>query len=252
MALREIAFDTETTGLDPFKGDRVVEIGCVELINHLPSGNNFHVYINPERDMPEEAFKVHGLSQEFLSDKPKFAEVAQDFHDFIADTPLIAHNAGFDVKFLNWELKEAGFPLIDNDFVIDSLVLARKKFPTGPNSLDALCSRFGIDNAKRTLHGALLDSEILADVYLELIGGRQTSLILAEEEDLGQSISEDGTVSLKRAPAKQRPTPLASRLTEVDIALHSKFINEGKAESLWLQYMEKSEVIAESETETSE
>lgn len=252
MALREIAFDTETTGLDPFTGDRVVEIGCVELINHLPSGNNFHVYINPERDMPQEAFKVHGLSEEFLSDKPKFAEIAQDFHDFIAGTPLIAHNAGFDVKFLNWELKEAGFPLIDQNLVIDSLVLARKKFPTGPNSLDALCNRFGIDNAKRTLHGALLDSEILADVYLELIGGRQTSLILSDKDTADISISEDGTISLKKAAAKQRPKPLGSRLTNEDITRHQAFISEGKAKSLWLQYMAKSEPLEDNEGETSQ
>ena len=204
--LREIVFDTETTGLDPFTGDRVVEIGCVELINHLPTPNNFHVYINPERDMPEEAFKVHGLSEEFLSDKPKFAEVAEGFHDFIKDTVIIAHNAQFDVKFLNWELENAGFPTIDDRMVIDTLAIARQKFPAGPNSLDALCNRFNIDNTKRTLHGALLDSEILADVYLELIGGRQTSLLLAgEEEDLSIAGAEMRE-SAKQAPCGQTET----------------------------------------------
>ena len=238
MALREITFDTETTGLDPYTGDRVVEIGCVELINHLPSGNTFHVYINPERDMPEEAFKVHGLSEEFLSDKPKFAEIAQDFHAFIKDTPIIAHNASFDVKFLNWELDQAGFAKIDNSLVIDTLVMARQKFPAGPNSLDALCSRFSIDNAKRTLHGALLDSEILADVYLELIGGRQTSLLLSDEEEEGYSSGMDGERGKKRRPpAKQRPTPLQPRLGIIEIEAHATFLKEIKGESLWDNYL---------------
>lgn len=239
MALREITFDTETTGLDPFTGDRVVEIGCVELINHLPSGNNFHVYINPERDMPEGAFKVHGLSEEFLSDKPKFAEIAQKFHDFIADTPIIAHNASFDVKFLDWELKQAGFPALNQDLVIDTLALARQKFPAGPNSLDALCNRFGIDNAKRTLHGALLDSEILADVYLELIGGRQTSLILSDQADVPAAMGGENGTGQQRQAAKQRPKPLPPRLTDQDIKAHLNFIAEVKGESLWEQYLPK-------------
>lgn len=240
MALREITFDTETTGLDPFTGDRVVEIGCVELINHLPSGETFHVYINPERDMPEEAFKVHGLSEEFLSDKPKFAAIAQGFHDFIKDTPIIAHNASFDVKFLNWELEAAGFAKIDQSLVIDTLAMARQKFPAGPNSLDALCNRFGIDNAKRTLHGALLDSEILADVYLELIGGRQTSLILSEDEDMSL-IGGEGGGERRRQPALQRPTPLPPRLTEQDIKAHMVFLSELKGEILWENYGLKEE-----------
>lgn len=235
MALREITFDTETTGLDPFTGDRVVEIGCVELINHLPSGETFHVYINPERDMPEEAFKVHGLSEEFLSDKPKFAEIAQGFHEFIKDTPIIAHNAGFDVKFLNWELEAAGFAKIDQGQVIDTLAMARQKFPAGPNSLDALCNRFGIDNAKRTLHGALLDSEILADVYLELIGGRQTSLILSEEDNVSL-VNGDNGGERKRQAAAQRPKSLPSRLKPQDIEAHLAFLSEIKGESLWDSY----------------
>ena len=236
--LREIVFDTETTGLDPFTGDRVVEIGCVELINHLPTPNNFHVYINPERDMPEEAFKVHGLSEEFLSEKPKFAEIAQDFHDFIKDTVIIAHNAQFDVKFLNWELEHAGFPKIDDAFVLDTLALARQRFPAGPNSLDALCNRFSIDNTKRTLHGALLDSEILADVYLELIGGRQTSLLLAGEEVDLDSGGEDGFGGKRpRQAARQRPKPLASRLSEEDVKAHLAFLKEIKGDSLWADYL---------------
>ncbi|WP_373235484.1 DNA polymerase III subunit epsilon [Cohaesibacter celericrescens] len=237
MALREITFDTETTGFDPFSGDRVVEIGCVELINHLPSGETFHVYINPERDMPEGAFKVHGLSEEFLSDKPKFSEIAQSFQEFIKDTPIIAHNASFDVKFLNWELEKAGFGKIDDQYVIDTLAMARLKFPAGPNSLDALCNRFNIDNGKRTLHGALLDSEILADVYLELIGGRQTSLLLAGEEEDGSSQDGSDGGKRQRAAAKQRPTPLPSRLSQDDIEAHLTFLKEIKGESLWSRYL---------------
>ncbi|WP_319533363.1 DNA polymerase III subunit epsilon [uncultured Cohaesibacter sp.] len=241
MALREIVFDTETTGLDPFTGDRVVEIGCVELINHLPTENNFHVYINPERDMPEEAFKIHGLSEEFLSDKPKFAEIAQAFHDFIKDTVIIAHNARFDVKFLNWELEKAGFPTIQDDMVLDTLVIARQRFPAGPNSLDALCSRFSIDNTKRTLHGALLDSEILADVYLELIGGRQTSLLLSgEEQDLNSSGEGEGGARRRQA-AKQRPSPLKPRLSSEEIERHMTFLEEVKGDKLWAQFLPQSE-----------
>nr|WP_321455193.1 DNA polymerase III subunit epsilon [uncultured Cohaesibacter sp.] len=235
MALREIVFDTETTGLDVMTGDRIVEIGCVELINHLPTENTFHVYINPERDMPEEAFRVHGLSEEFLSDKPKFAEIAKDFHDFIRDTVLIAHNASFDVKFLNWELDKAGFPKIDNSLVIDTLAMARQKFPAGPNNLDVLCSRFGIDNSKRTLHGALLDSEILADVYLELIGGRQTSFMLSSEQQEEGSYA-DGAPR-ERKPAKQRPCPLPSRLSEAEIEAHSAFLGDIKGDAIWAKYM---------------
>ncbi|WP_114008210.1 DNA polymerase III subunit epsilon [Cohaesibacter intestini] len=237
MALREIVFDTETTGLDPFTGDRVVEIGCVELINHLPTENNFHVYINPERDMPEGAFKVHGLSEEFLSDKPKFAEVAQAFHDFIKDTVIIAHNAQFDVKFLNWELEKAGFPQIDDNLVRDTLAMARTKFPAGPNSLDALCNRFGIDNTKRSLHGALLDSEILADVYLELIGGRQKSLLLAGEEEDQGSGDEGQWGRRQRVAARPRPNPLPGRLSEADRQAHLAFLQEIKGDSLWADYL---------------
>ena len=236
MALREIVFDTETTGLDVMTGDRIVEIGCVELINHLPTENNFHVYINPERDMPEEAFRVHGLSEEFLSDKPKFAEIAKDFHDFIKDTVLIAHNASFDVKFLNWELDKAGFPKIKDDLVIDTLAMARQKFPAGPNNLDVLCSRFGIDNSKRTLHGALLDSEILADVYLELIGGRQTSFMLSNDQQ-NDSDGEDWEATRVRKPARARPSPLPARLTEEEISAHRVFLGELKGETIWSHYM---------------
>jgi len=180
--MREIVFDTETTGLNPLGGDRIVEIGCVELFNRLPTGETFHVYLNPERDMPEAAFRVHGLSVEFLSDKPLFTDIAQDFIDFIGDAALVAHNASFDMGFINAELVRVNRPIIDSERVIDTLQIARRKHPFGPNSLDALCQRYNIDNSKRTKHGALLDSEILAEVYIELTGGRQADLGLATIE----------------------------------------------------------------------
>lgn len=174
--MREIVLDTETTGLDPASGHRVVEIGCVELINHIRTGNYYHTYLNPERDMPREAENVHGLSAQFLSDKPLFASVAQSFLEFIGDDPLVIHNAAFDLKFLNAELDAVGLPLIDSARGIDTVFIARKLFPGQPASLDSLCKRFNIDLTARTKHGALLDSELLADVYLELRGGRQSTL----------------------------------------------------------------------------
>ena len=175
--MREIVMDTETTGLDPNTGDRIVEIGGVELFNHMPTGETYHQYINPQRDMPEGAFAVHGLSAEFLSDKPLFADVAQAFLDFVGDSKLVIHNASFDMKFINAELKWIEKPPLPWAQAIDTLAIARKKFPGAQNSLDALCRRFGI-RTERELHGALLDSEILAEVYLELIGGRQPDLVL--------------------------------------------------------------------------
>ncbi|MBD3666369.1 MAG: DNA polymerase III subunit epsilon, partial [Kangiella sp.] len=183
--MREIVLDTETTGISPDEGHRLVEIGCVELENHMPTGRTFHVYINPERDMPEGAFKVHGLSEEFLSDKPKFAEVADDFVAFIADAPLVIHNAAFDMGFLNAELKRSGRQVLPPSQAVDTLAIARKKFPGAQNSLDALCRRFNVDNSNRVKHGALLDSELLAEVYLELIGGREPGLSLAAETASG-------------------------------------------------------------------
>src|SRR6187399_2320340 len=177
---REIVLDTETTGLSPATGDRVVEIGCVELINHIPTGRHLHLYINPERSMPEDAFRVHGLSDDFLRDKPKFADVAGRFVDFIADSTLVIHNAPFDMGFLNFELERIGRPSLGNP-VVDTVMVARDRHPGARVSLDALCKHYGIDNSRRTLHGALLDSEILAEVYLELIGGRQVALALVAE-----------------------------------------------------------------------
>ncbi len=174
--MREIVLDTETTGLDPASGHRVVEIGCVELINHIRTGNYFHTYLNPERDMPREAENVHGLSAAFLSDKPLFKQVAQSFLEFIADSTLVIHNAAFDMKFINAELDAVGLPLVPFERAFDTVLMARKKFPGQPASLDALCKRFTIDLTARTKHGALLDAELLADVYLELRGGRQSTL----------------------------------------------------------------------------
>lgn len=176
---REIILDTETTGLDPFAGHRIVEIGCVELINLMPTGNVFHCYINPQRDMPTEAFQVHGLSAEFLSQHPTFSEVALGFLEFIGtDSKIVIHNASFDMKFLDWEIGQVGHPKIDRTRVVDTLEIARKLNPGGRNSLDALCKRYGINNAHRTYHGALLDSELLAEVYLYLRGGRQPTFLL--------------------------------------------------------------------------
>lgn len=175
--MRQIVLDTETTGLDPFSGHRLVEIGCIEIVNHIRTGNHFHTYLNPERDMPREAENIHGLSGEFLKDKPLFKHVARSFLEFIGDDPLVIHNAGFDLKFLNAELDSISLPLIPMERATDTVLIARKKFPGSPANLDALCKRFNIDLSARTKHGALLDAELLADVYLELMGGRQASLL---------------------------------------------------------------------------
>ena len=234
--MREIVFDTETTGLSPQTGDRIVELGCVELLNHIPTGRHFHVYINPERDVPSEAFRVHGLSTEFLQDKPVFAKIAQEFLDFIGDAKLIAHNATFDMAFINHELSLLGFSPLNLERVIDTLVLARKRHPFGPNSLDALCQRYGIDNSRRTKHGALLDSEILADVYLELMGGRQTDLGLASDANI-DSLNKDPDSPIAHSDAKQRPNPLPDRLDEEILARHAAFMASIK-EAVWSDYIE--------------
>jgi len=227
--MREIVLDTETTGFDPEGGDRIVEIGGVELYNHVATGRTYHQYINPERDMPEDAFKVHGLGNEFLADKPKFAEIGQAFLDFVGDAKLIIHNASFDMKFLNAELKWMNLPLLPLDQAIDTLAIARKKFPGSPASLDALCRRFGINNDARTLHGALLDSEILAEVYLELIGGRQPDFALSTAQ-MGSATQ----VSENWRPVP-RPEPLPPRLTEAEKAAHNEFIAQLGENPLWLR-----------------
>lgn len=227
--IREIILDTETTGLDPATGDRVVEIGAVELLNHLPTGRTFHVYINPERDMPKEAEAVHGLSSAFLSDKPVFAAIAQDFLDFIDDAALVIHNASFDMAFLNAELGFLRLGPIPPERVIDTLHIARQKHPGSANSLDALCRRYGIDNSKRTKHGALLDSELLAEVYLELIGGRQTALVLEA------TATKRATTVVAAQITFQRPAPLPSRLSEEERAAHAAFVAALGEHALWKQ-----------------
>ena len=227
---REIVLDTETTGLSPTGGDRLVEIGCVELINHIPSGRHYHVYINPERSMPEEAFRVHGLSEEFLADKPLFKAVADEFREFLGDATLIIHNAPFDMGFLNHQLQLVGQPPLANN-VIDTVMLAREKHPGARVSLDALCKHYGIDNSRRTLHGALLDSEILAEVYLELIGGKQVSLALVAETQVDITAG----VALRMAAA-QRPIPLQSRITEAELAAHLALVASLGEQSVWSKY----------------
>lgn len=230
--MREIVFDTETTGTEPLKGDRVVEIGCVELINHVPSGNTFHAYLNPERPMSEGAFRVHGLSDEFLADKPLFAAIADEFAAFIAGAKLIAHNASFDVAFLDMEFGRVGRAGIDRSLVIDTLVMARRKHPGASNSLDALCTRYGINNAKRTKHGALLDSEILAEVYVELLGGKQANLGLVVMPTATAQHQEAGS----NVEVGARPRPLAARLSPDDVARHSAFVATLGGSPLWSTY----------------
>ncbi len=226
--MREVVLDTETTGFDPEGGDRIVEIGAVELLNHLPTGRIYHQYINPERAMPADALEVHGLDDDFLRDKPVFAKIGQAFLDFIGDAQLVIHNAAFDMKFLNAELGWMDLPRLPWERAVDTLAIAQKKFPGSPASLDALCRRFGIDNSNRTLHGALLDSEILAEVYLELIGGRQPDLALA-----GTSHDLSGSSKGDECHPRPRPKPIGSRLTEQETAAHAAFIDGLGDGALW-------------------
>ena len=224
--MREIVFDTETTGLDPLQGDRVVEIGCVELLNSLPTGNTFHAYLNPQRDVPAEVVKVHGLTGEFLADKPLFTQVVDDFLTFIGDAPLVAHNAGFDMKFINAELTRAGFRQLDNARAVDTAAMARRLFPGAPASLDALCKRFNVDASNRTLHGALLDSQLLAEVYLELRGGRQTNLAIS-------ATAASAVVLDDAAPREFRVPRLHPALPE-ELQAHEAFLATLK-DALWLR-----------------
>ena len=228
--MREIVLDTETTGLDPKSGDRVVEIGCVEMVNRFLTGRTFHQYLNPERSMPPDAFKVHGLSDGFLKDKPKFIEIADAFLEFIGDATLVIHNASFDIAFLNHELGKVSRPLISTDRVVDSLMLARRKHPGQANSLDALCQRYNIDNSRRTRHGALLDSEILAEVYAELTGGRQTSLGLA----MAVETPKLEVVTSGKTKKRQPPPPL---LTDQELAAHRAFVEGMGQKALWRGYL---------------
>lgn len=235
--MRDIVLDTETTGFDPDTGDRLVEIGAVELINLIPTGRTFHVYVNPQRSMPAEAFAVHGLGDDFLADKPVFAQVAADFLEFIGhDGQLVIHNAAFDMKFLNAELRRAGYPTLPHARATDTLEIARRKFPGAQNTLDALCRRFGVDNSNRTLHGALLDSELLAEVYLALMGGRQPDLVLAPaaSDSDADHTGPIGTTHHHAAP--RRPRPLPPRLTAQEIAAHEDFVEQIGKDALWHRY----------------
>ncbi len=225
--MREIVLDTETTGFDPETGDRIVEIGAVELMGHVATGRTYHQYINPERAMPQDAFEVHGLGDDFLRDKPKFAEIGGAFLDFIGDAKLVIHNAAFDIKFLNAELKWMNLPQIPWEQAIDTLAIARKRFPGSPASLDALCRRFNIDNSSRTLHGALLDSEILAEVYLELIGGRQPDFALST-----QATGTPGAPDTMWTP-KPRAKALPPRISEKEAAAHAEFVSKLGDGALW-------------------
>ncbi len=240
--MREIVLDTETTGFEPSEGHRIVEIGAVELVNHLPTGRTYHQYINPERGMPREAFEVHGIGHDILEppgpavtgsvtlrDKPVFARVGQAFLDFIGDAQLVIHNAAFDMKFLNAELQRIGLPALPASRATDTLMIARTRFPGSPASLDALCRRFGIDNSMREKHGALLDSEILAEVYLELIGGRQPGLVLGGA--VAATRSTDGASDQWRP--RPRPEPLLPRITAQEQAAHDALIATLGEAAIW-------------------
>ena len=227
--MREIILDTETTGLDALNGDRLVEIGCVELINRMPTGQTFHRYINPQRDMPREAFAVHGLSAEFLADKPLFNAVADEFLTFIDDAPLVIHNASFDIGFINAELERSGRKALPRERLVDTLLLARRKHPGVSNRLDDLCSRYSIDNSRRTKHGALLDAELLAEVYIDLIGARQSQLGLAQSTDTRRRAGD--------APRRQRMMPLAPRVTDADRDAHRAFVATLGEKQIWSDYL---------------
>jgi DNA polymerase-3 subunit epsilon len=227
--MREIILDTETTGLDPLTGDRLVEIGCVELLNRFPTGKTFHAYFNPERDMPESALKVHGLTADFLKDQPLFAHRVGELISFLGDAQLVAHNAMFDLGFLNAELERAGHAEVSRDRMIDTLLIARRKHPGAANRLDDLCARYGVDNSRRTKHGALLDAELLAEVYVELIGARQAQFILSQ----APAIVAPGEIIAVR----ERPAPLPARLTAEAEAAHRRFIASLGENAIWRDYV---------------
>jgi DNA polymerase-3 subunit epsilon len=229
--MREIVLDTETTGLDPLRGDRLVEVGCVELYNRMPTGQSFHRYMNPERDVPAEAFAVHGLSTAFLASKPLFAEVVEELLAFIGDAPLVIHNASFDISFINAELDRIKRPSIPRDRLVDTLLLARRKHPGVSNRLDDLCSRYAIDNSRRTKHGALLDAELLAEVYIDLIGARQSQLILAADS-MEIRVGAGGEM-----PRRQRAIPLAPRLSDEDRAAHRAFVATLGDKPVWNEFL---------------
>jgi len=231
--VREIVLDTETTGLDPSSGHRLVEIGCIELVNRFPTGRTFHRYVNPERDIPAEAFAVHGISAEFLKDKPGFAAIADELLAFLGDAALVIHNAQFDLGFINAELERAARPLLPRERLVDTLLLARRKYPAGPNRLDDLCARYAIDNSRRTKHGALLDAELLAEVYVELIGARQATLVLVDTNTgNGQAIAGVATL-------RARATALPIRVTAADREAHRSFVATLGAAPIWIDYFPK-------------
>ncbi len=229
--MRELVMDTETTGLDPTDGHRIVEIGAVELVNHMPTGRTYHQYINPQRPMPPEAFAIHGLGDDFLSRQPVFEAIVDAFLEFVRDDRLVIHNAAFDMRFLNAELQAAARPVLPNDRALDTLDIARRRFPGSPASLDALCRRFGIDNSARDKHGALLDSEILAEVYLELIGGRQPDFGLSAAQTSATPAAQTG-----QTRTRKRPTPLPPRLTEAEADAHRRFVDALGDGALWTRY----------------
>jgi len=229
--MREIVLDTETTGLDPLRGDRLVEVGCIELFNRMPTGQTFHRYMNPEREMSADAFAVHGLSTAFLADKPFFHEVVEEFLTFIGDAPLVIHNASFDISFINAELDRLSRPPIPRERLVDTLLLARRKHPGVSNRLDDLCSRYAIDNTRRTKHGALLDAELLAEVYVDLIGARQSQLILASET------REIRTGVAGEMPRRQRLVPLVPRIMDVEREAHRAFIATLGDKPIWNDYL---------------
>jgi DNA polymerase III subunit epsilon len=229
--MREIVFDTETTGLDPYQGHRLIEIGCIELVNRFPTGQAFHRYVNPDRDVPEEAFAIHGLSYDFLKSHPAFGDIAGELVDFIGDAALVAHNAIFDLGFLNAELERANRRGIPRDRLVDTLLLARRKFPGSPNRLDDLCVRLGIDNTRRAKHGALLDAELLAEVYLELIDARQAQL--------GFAVAAVSTIAARTfsVDVRTRPVALKQRLTELERLAHRALIAELGGKAIWNEYL---------------
>ena len=229
--MREIVFDTETTGLDPFTGDRLVEIGCIELVNGFLTGQEFHRYVNPQRDMPDGAFQVHGLSAEFLKDKPLFSDICEDLLAFIGDAPLVAHNAMFDLGFLNAELDRCKRALVARERIVDTLMLARRKHSAGPYSLDALCTRYSIDNSMRTKHGALMDAELLAKVYLELTGRRQATLSLIDDN---RAMAQSG---FGIAIVQVRPMPLVPRVSDAEREAHLTFVGTLGEKAIWKDYL---------------
>lgn len=225
--MREITFDTETTGLEPKQGHRIVEIGCIELIDKVRTGKFFHAYVNPERDVPQRVVNIHGITEEFLADKPLFRKVAASFLEFIGDSPLVIHNASFDMRFINFELERASFPEIHINRAVDTLVMAREKFPGAKASLDALCERFGVNLSRREKHGALLDAELLADVYIAMTGGAQSSMFADEEP--GKKIISLSSIKNERGSIAQRDFPVAAE----EIEKHKEFIAKKVKNALW-------------------